>query len=201
MCWQNCTSCGHKPTGFICRGAGTESDSGKMLRVLPHLLNQAVLRNTTHPSHYTQFYWADLWSLDLRIWNEATITFLPSFQGPALPLREVERPGSGIVPEEDVNRRVNAYLASYLVLLSSLCPLRRPGSLLGILPGLWQLPNQSASSCTLPVNSGGLCILIPVYSEASDGSVTSAPKIKPKCSHLTIIYQMPTPLKVSYPRT
>lgn len=86
MCWQNCTSCGHKPTGFICPGAGTESDSGKMLRVLPHLLNQAVLRNTTHPSHYTQLYWADLWSLDLGTWNQATITFLPSFQGPALPL-------------------------------------------------------------------------------------------------------------------
>lgn len=69
-------------------GSKESNGSGKVLPILPHLLNQAVLSDNIHQSHYTQLYWVDLWNLDLETRNLASTTFLPSFQEPALLLIE-----------------------------------------------------------------------------------------------------------------
>lgn len=133
-----------------------------------------------------------------QIWGPWTrlVTFPPSCPEQALLFRGWEARDSVVAFESTEEAE---YTTPLILSCPPLCLLTRPGFLQGCQPGLWQSPNQSASSFTPPVNPGRLCVpLIPIYcSDPADGSVTPGPKIKPKCNVLTIIYHTYTLFKVS----
>lgn len=112
------------PQVVTCPSVGKESDSRKILLVLPHLLNQAALTLFTH-SIILNYTWQTSGGL---IWRPGTV---PSFLAASSAAQRMKGQVNRAVAVEDVNRRVSIYWP--LVLLSYLC--------LFTGPNVWQLPN------------------------------------------------------------